>query len=189
MVYQPASRKSAGDAKLLVRYAGTFGAAKRELEAAVGALDPNVTVRVKPIEENFSMAVMPVKMGAIFASTLGALALVLACTGVYSLVSFAVRRRRREVGIRMALGAGPYAVLRMIVWQGMKPVATGVVIGTVLAAVAGQLIRALLYGVSSLDPLSFGSTAVLLAAVAVFAATLPARAALRVDPAVTLRHE
>ena len=189
MVYQPTSLKSVSDTKLLVRYAGPLAAGKRELEAAVAAIDPNVTVRVKPVEENFKMAVMPVRMGAIFASSLGSLALLLACTGVYSLVSFSVHRRRREMGIRMALGAHPFAVLRMIVWQGMKPVLIGASVGLALGAAAGQLIRAMLYGVSSFDPVSFGSTAALLAAVGILAALLPARAVLRIDPAITLRHE
>ena len=91
--------------------------------------------------------------------------------------------------LAMALGARQSAVLRMVVWQGMKPVLIGALAGLALASAAGRLIRALLYGVSNLDPLSFGSTLLLLAAVAILAAAIPGRAALKVDPSVTLRHE
>ncbi len=89
----------------------------------------------------------------------------------------------------MALGADRVSVMRLVVWQGMKPVAVGGIAGLLLAGAAAQAMRAMLYGISPLDPLSFGSTALLLACVAAAAAAIPARGALRVDPAVTLRHD
>jgi ABC-type antimicrobial peptide transport system permease subunit len=128
-------------------------------------------------------------MAAAAGSALGGLALLLACTGIYGLVSFAVTRRRHEVGIRMALGASRAAVLRLMVWQSMKPVVLGAVAGLALAAAAAQLIRSMLYGISPLDPVAFASTALVLSLVAAGAALLPARGAVRADPAVTLRHD
>jgi ABC-type antimicrobial peptide transport system permease subunit len=141
------------------------------------------------IEESISAALVPARMAAASASALGGLALLLATTGIYGLVSFAITRRRREVGIRMALGASRTSVLRLMISQTMKPVLTGAVIGVAAAGAGAQLIRSMLYGISPLDPLSFAFTVVVLAAVAAAAAIVPARGAVRVDPALTLRHE
>lgn len=134
-------------------------------------------------------AVAPVRIAASATSALGTVGMVLACTGVYGVIAFAVRRRRREVGIRMALGASRARVLRLVLWQGLKPVAAGIVVGLGLAAWGAVLIRAILYGVSPFDPIAFGATALLLAGVALLAACLPARDAIRVDPAITLRYD
>ena len=187
MVYRAADDLMS--AKLLVRFAGPAEPVKDEIGRAAAALDANVGVRTKRIEDNVDEAVTGVKLGAMFASALGGAALLLACAGIYALVSFAVTRRRREMGIRMALGAEPRAVMSLMIRQGLKPVLAGAVAGIVLGAGAAQLIRAVLYGVSTIDPLSFGTTAVLLVSAATLAAWVPARSALRVDPSVTLRHE
>jgi putative ABC transport system permease protein len=187
MVYQAADELLS--TKLLVRIAGPAEPVKAEIERAAASLDPNVGVRVKRIEDDVDEAVTGVKVGALFASALGTVALLLACAGIYALVSFAVTRRRREVGIRMALGAEPRTVMGLMVWQGLKPVLGGALTGIAVGAGAARLIRAMLYGVSSVDPLSFGTTAILLIGAATIAAWVPARSALRVDPSVTLRHE
>lgn len=188
-VYTPMRGLRNTEGKLLVAYTGPAGDIDKAIRAAVAFLDPNVTPHTKRIEESIRSALLPARMAAAAASALGGLALILACTGVYGLVSFAVSRRRREVGIRMALGADRVSVMRLVVWQGMKPVAVGGIAGLLLAGAAAQAMRAMLYGISPLDPLSFGSTALLLACVAAAAAAIPARGALRVDPAVTLRHD
>jgi predicted permease len=188
-VYEPLSGTRAGDAILLVNYDGPREALMRAVEKSVADLDPDVTANVKPIEQNVNEALMPQKLGAAAASTLGGLGLLLACTGVYGVVAFAVGRRRREVGIRMALGAGRRDVLGLLLWQVVKPVAAGTLAGLALAAAAAQLIRTMLYGVSPLDPPALAATAAILALAAAPAALIPARAALRVDPAVTLRHD
>ena len=159
------------------------------VQKLVADLDPDLTSTITPIEQNVNLALMPQKLGAAAASTLGGLGLLLACTGVYGVVAFAVGRRRREVGIRMALGADRHDVLGLLLWQAFKPVVAGAVVGLGLAAAAAQLIRAMLYGVSPLDPLAFATTAAILTGMALLAAIIPARAALRVDPAVTLRHD
>ena len=177
------------EAKLIVRYSGPAADAMKAIERAARDLDPTVTARLVRIEDNVAEALMPVRLAAGVASALGAVALALACTGVYAVVAFAVSRRRREVGVRMALGADRIAVLRLIVWQGLRPVLAGTALGIGLAAAAGHLVRAMLYGVSALDPMAFAGTGAVLAGAAVLAALVPARAALRVDPAVTLRYE
>ncbi|HWB98607.1 MAG TPA: FtsX-like permease family protein, partial [Bryobacteraceae bacterium] len=188
-VYTPIEGLRYLEARLLVRDRTADPALPRALERTVAALDPDLNARVHRIEENVETALAPVRFGAAAATTLGALGLLLACAGIYGVVSFMVGSRRREVGIRLALGAENADILRLILGQGMKPVLIGAVAGIALAAAGAQLIRVMLYGVSPIDPLAFCSMAALLALTALVAAWLPARSALRVDPAETLRAE
>jgi putative ABC transport system permease protein len=187
--YRPMRGLRFMEAKLVVRYSGPAADSMKAIERTARDLDPTVTARVGRIEDNMDMALTPVRLASAVAGTLGGVALLLACTGIYGVVSFAVNRRRREVGVRMALGAAKAGVLRLMLWQGLKPVLVGAGIGLVLGAAAGQLLRNLLYGLSPLDPISFLATVTVLAVAAIFAALVPARAALGVDPAVTLRYE
>jgi predicted permease len=188
-VYTPLAGLRFVESRLLVNYSGPTIEIIRAVERAVAGLDPALTVRAHGIEDNISEALMPVKMAAAAAGALAALALILACTGLYGVVAFAVSRRRREMGIRLALGAARRDVLRMVLRQGLTPVFAGAIVGVALAAAAAQLIRAMLYGISPIDPVAFGGTLLVLGCVATLAALVPARAALSVDPAVTLRHD
>jgi putative ABC transport system permease protein len=124
----------------------------------------------------------------LFAAFAG-LAFVLGVVGIYGVISFFVGQRTREIGIRMALGAQRRDVLKMVVREGLSLTLTGVVIGLVAALGLTHLLGSLLYGVSATDPLALGSVAVLFAVVALAACYLPARRAVRVDPAVALREE
>src|SRR5262245_15713232 len=117
------------------------------------------------------------------------LAVGLALVGIYGVTSYAVAQRQRELGIRLALGAGPKDVMRLLVGESLMRVATGVVLGLVIALVASRALVSMLYGVERWDPVTFAGTAVLLGAVAIVATWLPARKATRVDPMVTLRTE
>jgi len=174
---------------VLVHYRGAPEAIVAALRQGASELDPNVTATVTPIEHNVTSAMAPVRMAAAAVSTLGGLALVLACSGLYGVVSFTVGRRRREIGIRVALGADRARILRLVVGQGLRPMLAGAAIGIVLAAASARLLRAMLFGVSPIDPITFTATAALLCAAALVAALVPARAALRVDPAEALRHD
>ena len=118
-----------------------------------------------------------------------ALALVLATIGLYGVVSYSVSQRTREIGVRIALGAGRGAVLGMVLLQALGLAAGGVALGLVAAAAGTRAMAGMLYGVSPLDPLTFGAVALGLLAVAVLAAWVPARRALRVDPVVALKGE
>src|SRR5207245_5344242 len=118
-----------------------------------------------------------------------ATALQLAATGIYGLLSYAVSRRTAELGVRIALGARPAAVVRMVVRQGALLTLAGVVVGAVGAAVLTRYLRAVLYEVSPTDPVAFAAMAMLLFAVALAASYVPARRAARVDPLVALRSE
>ena len=188
-IYWPMRGLRHNEAKMLVRYQGSAVEAAEAIRKAAAALDGNVNAAVRRVEDSMDSVLSPVRIAAAAASTLGALALVLAATGIYGVVAFAIGRRRREVGIRMALGADRRSVCRLVLWQGGKPVLIGAAIGLLAAGGASQLIRAMLYGVSPLDPMSFAVTCVLLGLVALAAMVVPVRQALRVDPAVTLRYD
>ena len=118
---------------------------------------------------------------------LASLALVLAAVGLYGVMSYLVNQRTREIGIRMALGARQSNVLHMIMGQGTKLTLIGMVVGTIAALALTRSMSSLLYGVTSADPLTFASVAVLLALVALAAYYIPARRATKVDPMLALR--
>jgi predicted permease len=129
------------------------------------------------------------KLGAGIAASLGILGLALATIGLYGVVSFAATQRTREIGIRMALGARPSAVLAMICQRGLVIIAIGLAIGAALALAVGRLIGSLLIGVSGTDPLTYIAVAFTLALVGSAASYIPALRASRVDPIIALRHE
>jgi putative ABC transport system permease protein len=119
----------------------------------------------------------------------GALALLLAGVGLYGVVAYSVSRRSREVGIRLALGAEPSQVVRMILFQGGRLALVGIVLGAIASAVVARVLASLLYGVSGFDPMAYGAAAALLLMVAFIANLMPAFAAARIDPVHTLRSE
>lgn len=121
--------------------------------------------------------------------TFASLALVLAAVGIYSVLSYAVRHRAREIGIRMALGAQVKGVVRMIVIDGMTPAVAGVAIGFVGALALGRVLSSVIYGVSSTDALTFASVSFVLLTVAFLASTMPAYRAAQIEPVRTLRDD
>jgi predicted permease len=174
---------------LLVR---TNGEAKRlipELSTQVQTVDGRLVVYAETLDglftstPNFVMS----RLAALFAAGIGFLGLLLACVGIYGAVSYAVVRRTREMGIRMALGAAKWDVLRLVLKESAGPVFVGLCVGVLLAAATGRALRALLFGMSTLDPVSFAGVAALFAFVALMAAYFPARRATLVDPMVALR--
>ena len=160
--------------------------ARREI-AQLDARLPVVGVMMA--EENMSIAYWGPRVAAGMASTFGVLALVLATMGLYSVMTYAVSQRTREIGIRMALGASLRDVLRLIVSQGMRMVLIGLVLGLAGAFALTRVLASLLLGVGTTDPLTFVGVVILLLAIALLACWLPARRATKVDPLVALRHE
>ena len=119
----------------------------------------------------------------------GFAALMLTSLGIYGVVSYSVGQRTSEIGLRIALGAGPQSIGRTLLRQAMVPVAIGLAAGLAVAIGAGRLLRAMLFGVTPMDPVTLGSVAFILLAVGLVASYLPARRAMRVDPVVALRYE
>jgi predicted permease len=160
------------------------------LRGAVWAVDadrPVAFIRTMDqlMEENVADRERPMTLLGIFAG----LALVLACIGVYGVLAYSVAQRTREIGVRMALGARPLDVTRMILGRGLRLSAIGLVAGAALAGLLGVLLRTLLFGVTPAAPLVYAGTAASLMIVALAACVVPAQRAARVDPMVALRHE
>ena len=144
---------------------------------------------VMPLEDLVDENLASRRMQASLLSGFAGLALLLVTLGIYAVLSFAVTQRTQEIGVRVALGAQPRDVLRMIFSQGFKLFLIGAAIGLVAAFVLSRALVHLLFGVSAYDPASFASVTILLAAVALLACYLPARRATRVDPLIALRYE
>jgi predicted permease len=153
-------------------------------------IDPQQSVTdVMTMEGLMSESIAPQRLNMLLLATFAGLALALAAIGIYSVLSYAVRRRVREIGIRMALGAQIRDVLRMVVFEGMKPALVGLVIGLVGAMLLGRVLAKLVFGVKTTDPATFAAVSILLMAVALLATAVPAYRATRVDPMRTLRDE
>ena len=129
------------------------------------------------------------RFNLLWLSVFALLALFLAAVGLYGLISFSTAQRTREIGVRLALGAHSSDVLKLIIREGLKLALTGVALGLLAAMTLTRLMKSLLFGVSSLDPLTFASIALLLTVVALLACYVPARRATKVDPMVALRYE
>lgn len=160
------------------------------LRTAVGAVDPNLAIfSIMTLDAATSISLLPVKVAATFTTALGVLALILGAIGLYGVMSYLVRQRTREIGIRMALGAHSGAVVRLIAGQGLHWTAIGLALGLGAAFGVARLIAGFLYGISPTDPMAFGVITLLLTATAFVACYVPARRASRIDPLVALRDE
>jgi predicted permease len=190
-LYLPLSQSRQWTNTLLVR----TGSDPRPLLPAIGhevrRLDANLPVIAAPLNTMVSMDPYFVvsRIGGVLASIVGSLGLLLACMGVYGMVSYSVAQRTREIGIRMALGAQDLQVVRLVVHEGFRPIAAGIFAGIAAAAAVSRLLAATLFGLSSMDAVSFAGVSLLLASIAMLATWLPAQRATRVDPMVALRYE
>jgi ABC-type antimicrobial peptide transport system permease subunit len=156
----------------------------------VQSLEPRLPLYgIKTFREHLTIVLWGTRMAADLSIAFGLLALLLAATGLYSIMSYAVSRRTREIGIRMALGARATTVLAMMAGQGMKLALLGIGIGLAVSLAATRVLSSLLYGVSANDPVTFLAAAGLLTLIALLATYLPARKAMKVDPMVALRSE
>jgi predicted permease len=175
---------------LHVRAAGAVSALAADLPRMMRALDPNVTFyNVGLLADHIKAATFQQRMAANLLVVFGGLALLLAAIGSYGVLSYLVGQRRREIGIRLAIGATRTSVFTLIVSSGTKTVGVGALVGLVLSVGAGFGLRGLLIGIPPLDPLTYAVVTTLLLAVALVACALPGRRAAGLDPAITLRDE
>jgi predicted permease len=166
------------------------GAITPELRRAVAAVDRDLPLTdVRTEQEQIDELLMNERIFADLTGGFGVLALVLASIGIYGIMAYSVSQRMNEIGIRMALGAEPSRVLRMVLGEASWMTAAGIVAGVGGALALGRLIASMLYGLKPWDPVTFGGAVLLLALVAVGATWIPARRAARVDPMRALRHE
>jgi predicted permease len=173
---------------LMVRTEGDAEPVLRALKSELLAMEPNlVFVGQGTMERVFAVTLLPARIGSMMAAAFGGLGTVLAAIGLYGVVAFAVSRRTREIGIRLALGADRADVLRMILRQGGRVVLAGAVAGGVLAALAASLLGSVLYGITAADPLAWSWALAVLVVATTLAHLGPARRAIRIDPAVTLK--
>jgi ABC-type antimicrobial peptide transport system permease subunit len=161
----------------------------RGIGSAISGVNRDLALTFQPLADQVDALLTQERVVAQLSGFFGALALLLAGLGLYGVTAYAVSRRRREIGIRMALGAEPAVVVRLVVSRVTKLVALGVVIGAGVSLWASRFVASLLYGLEPRDPATLLGAIVVLSIVGATAAWLPARRASRIDPAIILRHE
>ena len=175
---------------IVLRTAGDPHLQATALRSALAEIDPNQPlVNVRTMEDNMAATVAQPRFRTWLIGIFAALALTLAAVGIYGVTSYSVTQRTSEIGIRVALGAQPPDIFRILVGKGLRFALIGVAVGLVATLVVTRLLASFLYGVSASDPLIFSSVAILLIAISAAASFFPARRATRVDPVVALRHE
>jgi putative ABC transport system permease protein len=163
----------------------SLAAAARERLRAIDAQQP--IIRMRSYDTIVSTLMATRRFTLVLLAAFAGTALLLAIVGLYGALSYVVTQRQREIGVRVALGADHADIRRLVLVQGLRPVAIGIALGVVFAAAAGQLIATLLYGVTATDAMTYGVTLTAVALSATLACWLPARKAAMVEPAVTLR--
>jgi len=190
MIYAPFWQSAFQVSNLVVRAAGDSRVVIGEVRRAVQAIDPGIPApRMRTmgeiVEESVAQRRFQMRIAVVFAGA----ALLLAALGIYGVVAYGIALRRRELGIRMALGARAAEVRRMVLVQGLRPVFVGLIAGMLAAVAAGSLVRTLLFGIAANDGLTLTSVTAVLALVAALACLLPAQSAASIDPARVLREE
>ena len=193
MVYCPPWLGTAAtpvSASIVIRTAMDPSAVASAIRSAIRSVDPSVPITaLRPMTAVVSKSVDTRRFQMLLAMLFAVCALFLASLGIFGVVAYSVEQRRRESGIRMALGAARQDLLRMVLRQGMTPVIVGLAAGVAAALFAGRLIRSLLFDISANDPVTLATVVLVVAAVALVACYVPARRAMRVDPIVALRYE
>ena len=188
--YLPLGQRDAQAGTILVRTSGALETMIGPVRSTIQSLAPNLPfVNVIPATQMIAPALRPFRLGAILSALFGGLALVVAAIGLYGVMAFTVAQQTRDIGLRIALGAGRSDVLRLVVVRAMLVTLAGVAVGVVAAVAATHFMQGLLFGVSALDRTTFLAVPVLLLAVALLASYVPARRATSVDPMVALRAD
>jgi putative ABC transport system permease protein len=189
LVYWPLGPASDVKMKIHVRTEGEGVALARHLPAILRSIDPRVSTSVQPLRAVMSIALFPSQAAALMLSALGIVAWVLSVAGLYGVVAYSVSRRIPEIGIRMALGATPRSILRLLLKDGIALAVVGVAIGIAAALAGAPALDVLLAGVTPFDPVTYLSVAVALLVTAAAASYWPARKGTRLTPSNALRNE
>jgi putative ABC transport system permease protein len=189
-VYLPFAQMPIGGSSVAIRTSVRPKELIAEVRARVKELDPDLALtQVMPMTEVVARSVWQPRLYTVLFGVFAAVALILATVGIYGVMSYSVTQRTREIGLRMALGAGRKDVLKLVVGQGIVLASIGVGVGLAAAVALTRLMSTLLFGVTATDPITFAAVSVLLAGVALGACFVPARRAAKVDPMVALRYE
>ncbi len=190
LVYFPAAQSPAPAMTIAVRTKADQGLVVEAMKTRIWAIDQQVPVTgIASGRELLADSLAAQRFNAVLMTLLAAIAAMLVAVGIYGVVAYSVSQRTREIGIRVALGAGSGDVLRQVVRQGMLPVAAGIVAGLTGALALAGILASLLQDVSVRDPATFGAVSLMVAAITLAAILLPARQAARVEPMAALRHE
>ncbi len=188
-VYALFSQRPQRDLSFVVRAERDPGALVPAMRAELHALDPALPAELRTLEQVVSSSLDPRRFSLLLLGAFASVALLLAVTGIYGVTAYSVARRTREIGVRVALGARPRAVVAMVVGQGVAMALVGVAIGLAAALALARLLASALYGVSASDPVTFALVAVAVIGATLLACYVPARRAARIDPMVALRTE
>ena len=190
LIYLPMAQDYSPFASILVRTTASPASAISTVRDQVQALEPNLAITdVQTIGDIVDQGLWAPRMGAALLALFGGLSLILAAVGVYGVLSYSVTQQTHEIGIRMALGAQPSGVLRLVVGQGLVLAAAGLFVGLTGALAGMRVLSSLLFNVSTHDPVTFLVVSAVLVATAALACYIPARRATRVDPIIALRYE
>jgi putative ABC transport system permease protein len=175
---------------VVVRTDGSPTALLPSIRRKVNELDSELALaKVRTMDDYLSLNAAQPRMNAILLGVFSGMALLIAAIGIYGVLSYSVNQRTREIGLRMALGAQPRNVMRLVIGQGMIVGMIGIVVGLLGGLAMGSAVSSIVYGVPARDPLTFVVVAVVLTAVAFAACIIPARRAASVDPIIALRYE
>ncbi|HEU5453206.1 MAG TPA: ABC transporter permease [Terriglobales bacterium] len=174
---------------IIVRTSMSPAATAQWIRGEIAGLDATLPVSIETMDQRVGKLSQRNRFDAALLSLFAAFGLVLAAIGIYGVVSYVATQRTQEIGVRMALGATPERILRLVASQGMRPVIVGAIAGIAAALALAHLIRSLLFQVGPRDPLAYAGAALLLGLVSLLAAIVPARRAARVDPMIALRYE
>ncbi len=189
-VYSAVTQTTIGGLTLVVRSTIAPAALTAAVRKQIESIDRNVPVyNIRPMNQIVADSISQPRFRTVLLGVFSVAAVLLACLGIYGVIAFSVTERRNEIGIRMALGAETSDVLRLVVGHGLALAGIGLAIGIAISLALGRLLRSVLYGVSEVDPATYGFAILLFMVVAGLASYLPARRALRLDPVAALRHQ
>jgi len=188
--YFPYSQRTSNDYTIAVRTAGNGAAVEPAIRAQIAAIDPQMPLfDVRTMAQREELSLSSRRTSMLLGLAFGMLALLLAALGIYGVLAYLVAQRRKEIGIRVALGSTHSGIVKLVLREGFVLVGIGLALGIVGSISLRTIVQKEIYGVAPLDPLVLGSVALLFAAIALLACLVPARRATQVDPAIVLSEQ